>query len=48
MQVILTMVISLPAAFRKAFVHLTLRGLRFILTASAINAEKLKVRWELT
>jgi hypothetical protein len=27
----LTMVISLPAAFRKAFVHRTFRGLRFIL-----------------
>lgn len=27
----LTMVISFPAAFLKAFVHLTFRGLRFIL-----------------
>ncbi len=26
-----TIVISLPAAFRKALVHLTLRGFRFIL-----------------
>lgn len=25
------MIISLPAAFRKAFVHFTLRGFRFIL-----------------
>lgn len=35
------MVISFPAAFRKAFVHRTLRGLRFILIASAINLEKI-------
>lgn len=42
MPVILTTVISFPAALRKALVHRTLRGLRFILIASAIDVEKSK------
>jgi len=40
--VILTTVISFPAALRKALVHRTLRGLRFILIASVIDVEKKK------
>ena len=36
----LTMVISLPAAFLKAFVHLTFRGLRFILQDKMLFRER--------
>lgn len=42
MLVVLTMVISLPAALRKALVHRTLRGFRFILIVSAIDIKKKK------
>jgi hypothetical protein len=41
------MAISLPAALRKALVHRTLRGLRFILTPESLDVQSKRGRSKL-